>query len=72
MANDVLQDTENESAESMSQEEEMEQRQIAGKYDAKGGRLEEFRNFRISIRRKIGRRTQRSEKSNRGEDATTQ
>ena len=52
MATDVLQDTETESAESMSQEEEMEQ-------DAKRKKLEEFRSLRTSKRRK--KKKQRSD-----------
>ena len=39
MATEVLQDTETESAESMSQEEEMEQCQRDGKQDAKGRKI---------------------------------
>ena len=52
IATDVLQDTETERAESMSQEEEMHHWQMAGNQDAKRKKLEEFRSFRTSKRRK--------------------
>ena len=59
MATDVLQDTETESAESMSQKEEMEPWQMAEEQDAKRKKLKEFRNFRTSKRRK--KKKQRSD-----------
>ena len=56
MATDVLQDTETESAESMWQEEEMENKM------QKGERLEEFRSFRTSKRLKTRRSEQEVKK----------
>ena len=45
IAIDVLQDTETESAESMSQEEEMEHRQLAEKQDAKRKKIRRIQKF---------------------------
>ena len=65
IATDVLQDTETESAESMLQEEEMEQ--MAEKQDAKRKKLEEFRNFRTSKRQK-----KKKQRSDEREEVKTQ
>ena len=65
MATDVLQDTENESAESILLEEEMEHEQQPTDKMHKM-RLEEFRSFRFFKRRKLSERDER--KSNKKED----
>ena len=67
IANNVLQDTETESAESMSQEEDIEHWQMAGRQDAKETILEKFRSFRTSKRRK-----KKKQRSNKREEVKTQ
>ena len=59
IATDLLQDTETESAESMPQEEEMEQWQkIREEQDAKRERLDELRSIRTSKRQKTRRKSE--------------
>ena len=65
MATDVLQDTENESAESILFEEEMEHQQQSTDKMHKT-RLEEFRSFRFFKRRKLLEKDER--KSNKKEE----
>ena len=64
---DVLQDTETESAESMSQEEEMEHRQKAKKQDAKRKKKEAIRSFKTSERKK-----KKKQRSDEREEVKTQ